>query len=514
VTLARPLLVVLLASPAAAFAALETFNVMDFGAAPDGHTMNTAAFARTVDACERQNGGTIVVPAGQYLTGAIELKSNMTLLLEPGSELLYSPNPADSPIVASRWESTNAFIHAPLVYAEGAHNVAITGRGTLNGQGKNWWWRTWHYDPSRSAEIRPAREAWLRLYDQIEAGKKLTAADFSLAADYLRPPLVLFNGCKNVLIEGVTVMESPMWIIHPLYCENVSIRDVTFISTGPNGDGIDIDSSRDVRISDCFFNTGDDCIVIKSGRNADGRRTNKPSENISISNCVMYRGHGAIAIGSETSGGIRDVVASNIVSKGTDYGIRIKSERGRGNVIENLRFSNFVIDDAHEQGIEITGYYENEPPEPFSARTPIFRNIAFANFTIVGAAHVTSIRGLPEKAIEQIRFTDMTATGDRGLVCEHSADVEFHNVRIGAASGSAFTFTHVSGIDLDGVTSLAPVAATPVIALDSCSRVWLHDSRAAPGTDIFVRNRGSADTLQLTGNELGSAKVDSTELSR
>lgn len=474
------LLAVLLApSSCALFAATGSFNVLDYGAVRDGRTLDTAAFARAVEACAQAGGGTIVVPAGRYLTGSVELRANMTLQLEAGSEVLYSPNPADSPLVASRWESTTAFIHAPLIYAKDAWNIAITGRGTLNGQGRNWWWRNGRYDRARSAEIEPARQAWLRLYDRIEAGASPAAAEFQLAAEYLRPPLVLFNGCRNVLIEGITLTEGPMWTLHPLYCEDVSIRGVTFNTTGPNGDGIDVDSSRDVRISDCFFNTGDDCIVIKSGRNADGRRIGRPTEHVTITNCVMYKGHGAIAIGSETSGGIRDIMASNIVSRGTWYGIRIKSERGRGNVIENLRFANFVIDQPLVQAIEITAFYQDQPAEPFSSRTPIFRNLAFSGITITRAAGVANIRGLPEKALEQIRFTDVTAAGHAGLVCDNADDVELHQVKIAAATGSAFAFERVRNLQLDGVSCPAPVQGQPPLRVKDCE--FASDAVQVPG---------------------------------
>jgi hypothetical protein len=503
-------LAALLASglPPALAAGPGSFNVLDFGAVADGRTMNTSAFARAVAACASAHGGTVVVPAGRYLTGSIALGSDMTLELEAGSEILYSADPADSPIVPSRWESTNAFIHAPLVYANGKENIAITGRGTLNGQGSNWWWRNGSYAPSRSGEVRPALEAWHRLYGRIEAGQRPAAEEFRLAADYLRPPLVQFYGCTNVHVEGVTLTESPMWILHPVYSENVSIRGVTFISTGPNGDGVDVDSCRDVRISDCFFSTGDDCIVIKSGRDADGRRTARPTEHVTITNCVMYQGHGAVVIGSETSGGIRDIVASNIVARGTWHGIRIKSERGRGNTIEDMRFDNFVINGSTKEAIEITALYEDEPAEPFSARTPVFRNLAFSNLTIVGAAQVASIHGLPEKAMEQLRFTDITATGDAGFVCDHSTDVELHDVRVAAATGSSFVFESVRGLELDGVTSMAPPADKPVLDLRECAGVWLHGSRAAAGTGTFLRDSGAeAGSLHMADNDLSAAKV-------
>jgi polygalacturonase len=484
------------------------YNVVDFGAVPDGHTNDTAAIAKAVAACASAKGGTVAFPAGKYLTGSIMLESNITLQLDAGSELLYSPDPSDSPIVPTRWESTNAYTHAPLIYANGKENVAITGRGKINGQGLNWWWRNGRYDPSRAEEIRPAKEAWLKLYDRIEAGEKPGPGEYALAAEYLRPSLVQFDNCRNILIEGVTVTESPMWLLHPLYSDNVTIRGVTFLSTGPNGDGVDIDSCRNVRISDCFFSTGDDCIVIKSGRDADGRRTARPTEHVAITNCVMYEGHGAVVIGSETSGDIRDVVASNIVSHGGWHGIRIKSMRGRGGVVENLRFNNFVIDGATLEAIEITLLYHDEPQEALSDRTPVFRNFAFSNLTITGAKQVASIHGLPEQAIAQLRFSDITAGGITGLVCDHATDVEMHNVRINSSTGSAFVFDQVHGIDLEGVASQSPQPGHPVVDLSGCSDIWLHASRATQGTAVFLQHDGGdVGSLRLTDNDFSAAKV-------
>jgi polygalacturonase len=498
----------LVSIPFAQAAGPATFNVVDYGAVPDGTTNDTAAMARTVAACVAAKGGTIIVPAGRYLTGSIILDSNMTLDLEAGSELLYSGNPADSPIVPSRWESTNAYTHAPLIYANGKTNVSIVGQGTINGQGSNWWWREGRYDPSRTEEIRPAKEAWLKLYDRIEAGQKPGPEEYKLAVEYLRPNLVQFNGCTNILVEGVTLTESPMWLLHPLYSDHVTIRGVTFRSTGPNGDGVDVDSCRDVRISDCFFSTGDDCIVIKSGRDADGRRTNRPTENVAITNCVMYKGHGAVVIGSETSGGIRNLVASNIVADGTWSGVRIKSMRGRGNVVENLRFDNFVINDALVSAIEITTLYRDQPAEAFSDRTPIFRNFAFSNMTIVNAKQVASIQGLPEKAVEQLRFSDITASGISGFLCDHTLDIELHNVRVDTSTGSAFVFEQVNGLELEGVGTQSPQAGLPVLDLRNCGKVWLHSSHATQGTSVFIQqNGGEPGSLRLTDNDLSAAKV-------
>ena len=207
-----------------------------------------------------------------------------------------------------------------------------------------------------------------------------------------------------------------MWVLHILYCENVVIRNVIVESfPGANTDGVDIDSSRHVRISDSYFDTGDDAICIKSGKDADGLRVNRVTEDVAITNCTIHRGHGAVVLGSETSGGIRNVVASNIVAQGTDRGIRIKSTRGRGGLLENIRFDNWVIEDTPDPAIEVTNYYTRAPEEPVSARTPVFRNFAISNVTINRCKTAVSIEGLPEMPVEGLRLTDIVANAKEGL---------------------------------------------------------------------------------------------------
>jgi polygalacturonase len=415
-----------------------SFNVRDYGAVGDGTAKDTAAINRTIAACAQAGGGTVLFPAGRYLSGSIHLESNQTIELSAGSTLLYSPDPQDSPLVESRWEDTTAFTHGPLLYANGKENVSIVGHGTIDGQGHNWW--------PIARKNNPAMAVFRQLEAKINGGYKPTKEDFAQAAEAIRPTLVELVNCKNVHIEDVKITQSPFWLLHPLYSENISVTGVSFVSTGPNGDGIDVDSCRNVRISGCFFRTGDDCIVIKSGRDEDGRRIHRPTEFVTITNCVMYEGHGAVVIGSETSGDIRDITASNIVAKGTDVGVRIKSQRGRGAVVENLRFDNFVVHDAKKQAIEITLRYGKIPPEPLSDRTPIFRNFAFSNFTIVNAHEIVSIHGLEEKTVDGLRFTDITATGKTGFVCDLAHDVELHHVRIEPKSGAAFVVTNTTGL--------------------------------------------------------------------
>lgn len=496
------------------------FNPLDFGVVGDGKTNNTAAFARIMAAVEQAGGGTVWIPAGRYLSGSIQLVDNCTLHLDAGAELLYSGNPADSPVVASRWECTNVYTYAPLIYAEGRRNIAITGRGTINGQGWNWWWRSVaRGKPPVGVDPTIARAAWRELYGRIEKGEKVTVDDFKLAKEYLRPSLVGFYNCKNVLVADVTLFKSPMWMLHPVYSEDIVVRGVRFVSAdpedkpsaegvGPNGDGIDVDSCRNVRISDCFFSTSDDCIVIKSGRDNDGIRTNRPTEYVTITNCVMYKGHGAVVIGSETSGGIRDITANNIVSKGTETGVRIKSQRGRGGVMENFRFDNWVIEDAQKIALEITMRYGRTQEAPVSEKTPLFRNISYSDITIINAKKIATIEGLPERSVEELRFNDINATGKAGIIGDHGSDVEFHHLRLGVEQGSALSLDTSAHVVLDDVAA-STKADKPAIALNDSTDVVMRNSRAATGAKTFLQVSGAKSAgLRLVGNDLGAAERD------
>ena len=487
----------------------SVFNVLDHGVVPDGTTKNTAALAAVIGKIKEAGGGTLYFPPGRYLTGSIHLESNLTLHLEAGAVLLYSGDPADSPLVLSRWEGTSAWTHGPLIYANGKENITITGRGTIDGQGENWWRPERSADPKRVAANQAAREAWKKLSDRIQAGEAFTREDFAVAGEFIRPSLIVPYECKNILVENVTITNSPMWLLHTIYSENIVVRGVSFISHGPNGDGYDLDSSRNVRISDCFFDTGDDCIVIKSGRDADGRRINRPTELVTITNCVMHRGHGAVTIGSEMSGGIRDITASNIVCRGTDRGIRLKAQRGRGAVVENIRFDNWVIIDAPKEAIHITSNYSKMAEEPKSDRTPVFRNISFSNITVVNARQIVGIAGLTEQAVEQVRITDLKGSGRAGFICDAAADLELHDIRIDAKEGPAFAFSRSSRLLLDnvGVTAVSSKAASPVVSFVDVADAVLTGSRSPAGAGVFLQVDGAkSSAITLAGNDLTAAK--------
>jgi len=437
------------------------FNVLDYGAKRDASAPSTAAFNSAIQAAARVGGGTVFVPAGQYTSGAIVLASNITFFIDAGANIRFLSDRSLYPMVASRFEGTETRAPAAMIGGHNLENIAITGRGTLTADNAEW---------RKLAGSDPSwRAAWVNLLGLIEKKQPVPddlrrTAEMSLRTDFIRTV-----ESKNVLIEGIHIKGSPMWVLHPLYCENVVIRNVVIETfPGANTDGIDVDSCRHVRISDSYFDTGDDAICLKSGKDVDGRRVNRPTEDVAITNCTVHRGHGAVVLGSENSGNIRNVVASNIVAQGTDRGIRIKSGRARGGIIENIRFDNWVIEDTPYPAIEVTNYYTRAPDEPVSERTPIFRNIAISHVTVNRCRTAVSIEGLPEMPVEGLRLTDVIATAKEGLRAFNTKGLELHYVRINAETGIPFLIRDSVNLDLDGVQA-------PVVRLDRVKAVSVRN---------------------------------------
>lgn len=321
-------------------------NIMDFGAIGDGQTMNTDAFREAIAECSRLGGGKIVVPKGEWLTGPIVLQNNIWLFLEQDSEILFSAQKNDYlPVVRSRFEGVEYYNYSPPLSARNAKNIAITGKGTLNGQAEKSWWTSVD-DPRVAASM-------MELYTMGQNGTPINDRVFG-GEKGLRPAFIEFFECQTVLIEGVTFVNGPMWTIHPLYSDTLTIRDVSIRThDGRNTDGIVVDSSQNVVIEGSKFSTGDDAIAIKSGRDNDGMRVGRPSKNILIKNCAVEEAHAAIAIGSEVSGGIQDVFVDTMHVKEADFGIRMKSSPGRGASVHTIRIQNMNIESARIAAIEL-----------------------------------------------------------------------------------------------------------------------------------------------------------------
>jgi len=484
--------------------AASTCDVTAYGAKNDGSARATKAINDAIQACAKQGGGTVYFPPGVYVTGAIQLASNIVLNIDAGATLRFHTDLSEYPIGPGRSEGTDALMPAPLIGGRNLENVTITGRGTLTTDNAAW---------VKLMNNPEARSMWTSIQDRLEKKETVPEADYRKAALSLRPPMIRPMNSKNILIEGIHVVGSSFWTIHLLYCENVVVRNV-IVETypGANPDGIDIDSSREVRVSDSYFDTGDDAIVIKSGKGVDGRRVGKPSEDITITNCTFYRAHGAVVVGSETAGGVKNVAASNIVSKGTEIGIRIKSGRSRGGVIENLRFDNWVIENPLKDGILVTNYYVRIPEEPVSERTPVFRNISISNVTVSGAPIVADIQGLPEMPIAGLRIRDVVGSGKRGVQAFNTKGLELHDVKVEAATGPAFLIRDSSDLELDRVETDQVSANAPVIRLDRVTGALIQASRAWPGTGTFLSLApGLMNAVKLDANDLTAAKTQTEE---
>lgn len=418
----------------------RTFDIRDYGAVDDGVTTNTAAFAEAIAACAQAGGGRVLVPAGTWLTGPIHLESNVELHLAAGSELRFSDRFDDYlPAVFISRGGVECYTYSPLIYARDCENIAITGSGTLNGQGQAWW--PWKSLPGIS-----------QLFEMGAKGIPVEKRVFD-NEEGVRPPFIQPINCRNVLMEGFTLVDGPSWNIHPVYCENLIIRRVTINSHGPNNDGIDPESCRNVLIEHCFLDCGDDCFTIKAGRDEDAWRVGRPCENIVIRHCETRGGHGGVVIGSEMSAGVRNVFAHDCRFDGTDRGIRLKSQRGRGGIVENVWVQDIVMDNIVLDAININLIYtgKRKPAEEVSKATPLFRNIHIRNVTCHGAREAATLYGLPEMPLQGISIENADITSTRGMRCADIEGLELSNVTLSIEEGPAILLDDVRGADIRGL---------------------------------------------------------------
>lgn len=478
------------------------FNIMDYGAVRSWETKSTQAIARAIDAASSAGGGTVVIPAGPFLTGPIHLKSHITLYLEGGAHVKFSTDFDDYlPMVPSRFEGVEVMNFSPLIYAHKATNIAIKGRGILDGQGQSWWSFYYQVQKQTSAD---EKSRWQKEFLRVNPDKTIsTTVSGGVPLDFLRPPMIQPYECTNVMVEGVFITNSPFWTLSPVYCDNVNVHAVTIRNDedGPNTDGINPDSCRNVRISDCDISVGDDCITIKSGRDEDGRRVGRPAENYTITNCVMANGHGGVVIGSEMSGGVKNITISNCIFDGTDRGIRLKSTRGRGGVVEDIRISNIVMRRIKDQAIRFNMRYTKTKPEPISERTPVFRNIRINGLT--GDAKIAGqLIGLEELPLEGISLTDIRLDTETGFDLSDVADISFNNVVVNAQKGSALKVIRGRQVELAGFKTHLPLKGTPVVEMDQVEQVFVHGCSASVATETFLSvDAASEKEVLLEGND-------------
>ena len=410
----------------------KDYDILKFGAKVGGQFDCREAINKAIDTCSKAGGGRVVVPAGEFLTGAIQLKSNVNLYVSKGATLKFSMDPkAYMPVVHTRWEGMELMHLSPFIYAYEQTNIGISGEGTLDGQGKSFFWK-WHGnpryggDPTKIAQ-KPDRD---KLYDMMTRNVPLAERVFG-EKHYLRPQFIQPYKCQNVLIEGIKIVDSPMWEVHPVLCENVTVRNLNISSHGPNNDGCDPESCKDVLIDNCFFDTGDDCIAIKSGRNNDGRRLNVPTENIIVRNCTMRDGHGGITVGSEISGGVRNLFAHDNKLDSPDLwtAIRVKNNASRGGKLENFYYKNNVVGQVSRAVIEIDFNYEEGAKGEY---IPVMRNLQIDGLTCTSGNRVADLQGLDNAPIYYVSLSNCTIGEMKNpSIVKNVKGIKLKNVKIG-----------------------------------------------------------------------------------
>jgi len=406
----------------------KDYDLTALGGVGDGTTDCSIAFKNAIDKCHAEGGGRVVVPSGVFCTGPIYLKSNVNLFVSQGATIKFSTDPARYlPVVFTRWESVECMNYSPLIYAYEQENIAVTGEGVLDGQGSYDHWWSWKGNKDSSKPNQKA--ARMRLNEMGEKNIPVEQRTFG-EGSYLRPNFFEPYKCKHVLVEGVKFKNSPMWFLNPVLCKNVSIIGVATEGLGPNNDGCDPESCSDVLIKNCYFNNGDDCIAIKSGRNNDGRRVNVPCENIVIQGCKMKNGHGGVSIGSEVSGGVKNIYIENdtMDSPDLDRALRIKTNSVRGGIIENIFMRNVMVGQVSDAAIKIDFFYEEGDAGNF---TPVVRNVELENIQCQKSRFAIWIRAYDRSPAADISLRNSSFENAAEInVLEHVKNFILDNVTI------------------------------------------------------------------------------------
>jgi len=448
---------------------VDTFDIRKYGAIAEPGVLNTNAIQRAIDECSRSGGGVVIIPPGVWLSGPLKLKSYVNFHLQRNAILQFSRNFDDYPLVETTWEGLRQMrMHSPI-RAEGAYNIAITGNGVIDGNGDAFrpvkrskqTEAQWNKLVASGGVVSADGKEWypsaaaMTARSIPDAGALAPGKDvefFETIKDFLRPNLVVLERCERILLEGVTFQNSGAWNLHPLMSRDITIRNIIVRNPwySQNGDGIDIESCHNVLVENCLFDVGDDAICIKSGKDEYGRKLAMPTEDVWVTGCTVYHGHGGFVVGSEMSGGARNLYVTDCTFIGTDTGLRFKTRRGRGGLVENVYISNIYMKDIAGEAIIFDMYYQAMDPldaiklgevgtsasvEPVSERTPQFRRFTLDHITCDGASKALFIRGLPEMGFHSITINDYTARAETGIDIQEASTVSLRNIRVDVPQG-------------------------------------------------------------------------------
>ncbi|HEX5553052.1 MAG TPA: glycoside hydrolase family 28 protein [Chitinophagaceae bacterium] len=459
----------------------DTFNIIRYGAKSDGITLNTKSINAAIMDCSKNGGGVVLVPDGFWLTGPLVLQNNVNLHIQRGALLQFTADFDRYPLIESNYEGLKAVRCQSPISGKGLENIAITGAGVIDGSGGAWRMvkkgkvtaSQWDQLLASGGVVSKDGKTWYPSAESfkgsqtkhpgvMEDGK--TIKDYEDIKDFLRPNLLSLFHCKKVLLQGVTFQNSPAWCLHPLLCENLTVDGIYAKNPwyAQNGDGIDVESCRNVVIENSTFDVGDDGICMKSGRDEEGRKRNAPTENVLVRNCIVYHAHGGFVIGSEMSGGVRNVYVSDCSFIGTDVGLRFKTTRGRGGVVENIHASHINMRHIAGDAIRFDMYYAAKDPVPLAGEkrqaprvetlpvtegTPQFRNFHISNIFCNGARRAIFIRGLPEMNIKDIYFDSMVLKTNSGMECLEADSIYLHHVKLlSSDSGAVITLQNSKNI--------------------------------------------------------------------
>lgn len=510
----------------------NSVSIADFGAKSGGQELCTKAFVDAIDAVSKKGGGRVVIPRGTWLTGPITLKSNIELHAEAGALVIFSTNKDFYPLVDANFEGFNTVRCTSPINGRNLENIAITGKGIFDGSGEAWravkkeklTESQWKKLVASGGIVNENGKTWYPS-QQFRDGEKLaemnvprslkTKAEFEQIRDFLRPVMVSLMWCKKVMIDGPVFQNSPAWCLHPFLCEDFTLRNTTVRNPwfSQNGDGIDIESCKNSVIHDCSFDVGDDGICIKSGKDKEGRDRKQPNENLIIKNCVVFHGHGGVTVGSEMSSGVKNLHVSNCTFIGTDVGLRFKSNRGRGGVVENIFISDVEMMNIPTQAISFNLYYSGRSASedldagqssdlpkllPVTEETPQFRNISIKNVNCKGAMLGIQLQGLPEMNLENITLENIKMEADQGMVCNDAKNVKISNLTLITKKAPVADFQNCSEVLVDGLYSNSAVSSLIQIGGAASGKTLLKGlSLSNPEKQIVVGKEVPKNAVQL-----------------
>ncbi len=511
----------------------DTFNIINYGAVADGMTLNSVAINKAINECAQKGGGTVLIPRGSFVTGPIIMKSNINLHLAKGALVIFSSDFNQYPLVVSSFEGVDAArCQSPLV-AENLENIAITGPGIMNGNGYYWrpvkkekltesQWK--EHQKDYGGVLTADKKSWyssekaLKGYLANNIGKLTdgkTLADFEDIKDFLRPNMIRIYQCKNILIEDVTFENSPAWTTHLMMSEHITLKNVKVKNPwyGTNTDALDLESCKNALVEDCNFDTGDDGITIKSGRDAEGRKRGMPTQDIIVNNCTVYHSHGGFVVGSEMSGGANNLFVSNCTFIGSDIGLRFKTTRGRGGVVENIYVNNVNMKDIPAEAILFDMYYaakdpvvlageKREPPKvefkTVDETTPQFRNFYFRNITCNGAAKGIFVRGIPEMHVKNILIENAVLQADEGIDIQEASDITLNNITIITKNTNPVTYVlNSDNITLDGLKYKDSADVLAQVQGDRTKNISIFNTDVTKAKQKLVAGFGSTDATVI-----------------